>query len=212
MMRLGLLIPSSNVVMEPLAAQQPDMQVHVNRLKVLDVSLKPASQAQFELDAQVAAAKLLCDAKVDRIVWGGTSASWLGFAHDQIFADRVTAETGVPTTTTVLKINQALSDLGVTRVGLVTPYTIDVAEQINANYAAAGYVIGAWHNHGGDKSYDFAAIPQAVIETMIREVAQADVEAIIVMCTNMAAASLAQELSASLDRPVIDSAMASFRD
>ena len=65
-MRLGLLIPSSNVVLEPLAVQlqsiRPDLHVHVSRLGVIDVQLDAASRAQFEMDAHVAAAKLLCDA------------------------------------------------------------------------------------------------------------------------------------------------------
>ena len=86
-MRLGLLIPSSNVVLEPLAvrlqAKRPEVSVHVSRLGVIDVQLDATSRAQFEMDAQVAAAKLLCDAKVDQITWGGTSASWLGIAHDE---------------------------------------------------------------------------------------------------------------------------------
>ncbi|SDX62105.1 maleate isomerase [Ruegeria halocynthiae] len=211
MTRLGLLIPSSNVVMEPLAARQPDVQVHVNRLPVLDVPLDPASQAQFALDGQVAAAKLLCDANVDKIVWGGTSASWLEFVHDTVFAKRVTAETGVPTTTTVLQINEELSQRRIKRIGMVTPYTADVARQINRNYDAEGFEVSAWRNYGGSMSHDFAAIPKSVIKTMICEVAKSDVEAIIVMCTNVAAADLSDELSQTLGRPVIDSALSSFR-
>lgn len=211
MTRLGLLIPSSNSVMEPLAARQSDIQVHVNRLGVIDVSLAPASQAQFAMDGQVAAARVLCDVAVERIVWGGTSASWLGFAHDHAFADRVTAETGVPTTTAVLQINRQLADLGVRRIGLVTPYATDVAEQINRNYEAKGFHVGAWRNHGGHLSRDFAAIPQSTIRSMICEAAEPGVEAIVVMCTNLAAADLAVELTETLGIPVIDSALASFR-
>jgi maleate isomerase len=210
MTRLGLLIPSSNVVLEPLAARQKNFQVHVNRLPVYDVSLDPASQAQFELDGQVAAAKLLCDAKVDRIIWGGTSASWLGFDRDIDFAERVTFETGVPTTTTVLEINRQLSEMDARRVGMVTPYTDDVAMQINRNYQAAGFHIGGWSNHGGTLSNDFASIPESEIEAMIRNVAHEDLDAIIIMCTNVAAAYLATRLKSILGLPIIDSATASL--
>lgn len=210
MTRLGLLIPSSNVVLEPLAARQTDMRVHVNRLPVYDVSLDPTSQAQFAMDGQVAAAKLLCDAKVDRIVWAGTSASWLGFEHDAVFAKRVTAETGIPTTTTILNINQELSELGIKRIGLVTPYTDEVAAQINRNYQNAGFTIGGWSNYGGTLSNDFAAITENEIEAMIRKVARQDVNAIVIMCTNLAAADLAINLKTSLDLPIIDSALSSF--
>ena len=211
MMRLGLLIPSSNSVMEPLAARQANMQVHVNRLGVVDISLAPESQAQFAMDEQVAAAKILCDVAVERIVWGGTSASWLGFGHDHAFVDRVTDETGIPTTTAVLQINHQLADLGVQRIGIVTPYATDVAQQINRNYEAEGFHVGNWRNHGSQLSRDFAAISPSVIRNMICEAAVPGVEAIVVMCTNLAAADLAVELTETLGIPVIDSALASFR-
>lgn len=210
MIRLGLLIPSSNVVLEPLAGRQTHIQTHVNRLPVYDVALGAESQAQFALDGQVAAAKLLFDAKVDRIIWGGTSASWLGFERDTAFAERVTAETGVPTSTAVLEINRTLSEMGARRIGMVTPYTEDVAIQINRNYEAAGYIVAGWSNHGGTLSKDFAAIPETALEVMIREVAQYDVDAIVIMCTNIAAADLAKRLECVLNVPIIDSAMSSL--
>ncbi|MBN9673749.1 aspartate/glutamate racemase family protein [Roseibium aggregatum] len=210
MRRLGLLIPSSNVVLEPLAVKRSDLQVHVTRLGVLDVKLDADSLAQFAMDKQVAAAKLLCDAKVEAIVWGGTSASWLGIEHDETFVRRVEAETGVPTTTTVLEINRQLAALGAKRIGVVTPYTEDVAMQINRNYAAMGYEIGGWRHDGGDLSNDFAKIPEDTIQKMIEDVAQNDVEAVVIMCTNVAAADLADRLQPRLGISIIDSAAATL--
>lgn len=209
-MRLGLLIPSSNVVLEPLAVrlqtQTADLTIHVARLGVLDVQLNTASRSQFKLDAQVAAAKLLCDAKVDRITWGGTSASWLGFAHDEAFVARMEKETGIPTSTCVLDINNRLTNLGVTQLGLVTPYTNDVATQINQNYTEMGFNVVASRNNGGLLSNDFAAIKSSVIEQMVQEVAVAKPDAIVIMCTNMAGAQKASQLESDLGLPILDSA------
>ncbi|MBU2866033.1 maleate cis-trans isomerase family protein [Pacificibacter marinus] len=210
MKRLGLLIPSSNVVLEPLAAKRTDIQVHVTRLGVLTVKLDPVSQAQFAMDTHVAAAKLLHDAKVDGIVWGGTSASWLGVAHDEAFVARVEAETGIPTTTTVLEINRQLRTMGAKRIGLVTPYTSDVAQRINQNYETLGFEIGAWRADGGDLSNDFAKISEDIIEGMIRDVAQEKVDAIVIMCTNVAGARIASNMTEILRVPVLDSAIATL--
>ena len=209
-MRLGLLIPSSNVVLEPLAVRRqneiPDLQVHVSRLGVLDVKLDVSSRAQFELEARVTAAKLLCDAKVDQIVWGGTSASWLGIAEDEEFKARVEAETGTPTTTTVIEINRRLTSMGAKRLGLVTPYTDDVAEQINRHYTSLGFEVVSSANDGGDMSHDFAAIKPAVIKRMILDTAKSLPDAIVIMCTNVAAATIAAEQTANLGIPILDSA------
>ena len=209
-MRLGLLIPSSNVVLEPLAVhlqtQIPSLTIHVARLGVLDIKLDAASRSQFELDAQVTAAKLLCDANVDCITWGGTSASWLGVAHDEAFVARIEQETGMPTTTCVLDINNRLANLDVRRLGLVTPYTNDVAAQINRNYTDMGFDVVASRNDGGTLSNDFAAIKSNVIAQMVQEVATSKPDAIVIMCTNMAGADIAAQLESDLGFPILDSA------
>ena len=158
------------------------------------------------MDAQVAAAKLLCDAKVDQITWGGTSASWLGVAHDEAFVQRVTHETGVPATTCVLDINRRLRKLGAKRLGMVTPYTHDVATQINRNYVDLGFEVIAASNAGGKLSHDFAAIPTAVIERMIKGVVASQPDAIVIMCTNVAAADIAARLELELGILILDSA------
>lgn len=122
MKRFGLLIPSSNVVLEALIKKtKSDATIHVARLGVLDVKLDKTSRAQFELEIQLDAAKLLCDAKVDTIVWGGTSASWLGIENDLRFVDQMQHKTGVPTGSCVLEINRQLDLLGARRLGIVTP-------------------------------------------------------------------------------------------
>ena len=209
-MRLGLVIPSSNVVLEPLAAalqrDRADLTVHVSRLGVLAIQLDDASRAQFELDAHVAAAVLLNDAKVDRIIWGGTSASWLGIAKDEAFVARVTAETGVPTTTSVLEINRQLNALGARRIAIVTPYTEDVAEQINETYRGLGFEITASRNHGGKMSLEYASIPPDVIAEMVVDVAGTGPDAIVIMCTNVAGADVAAKLAPELGLPILDSA------
>jgi maleate isomerase len=211
MRRFGLLIPSSNVVLEPLIKQASGgTTIHVSRLGVLDVKLDVASRAQFEQETQLAAAKLLCDAKVEAVVWGGTSASWLGLDHDTRFVDLMQQQTGVPTGSCVLEINRQLRALGAKRLGMVTPYTSDVAEQINRNYEAMGFEVASSVHDGGDLSNDFASIAQETIAQMIRTVAATGPDAIIIMCTNVAGAALAQCLSDEVGCPIIDSAAATL--
>ena len=84
--RIGIVIPSSNVVIEPLVARsfwKSDNTVHFSRLGVVKIELDGGSLAQFEMEEQLSAAKKLGDARVDAIVWGGTSSSWLGIERDE---------------------------------------------------------------------------------------------------------------------------------
>ncbi|WP_223296053.1 aspartate/glutamate racemase family protein [Thalassobium sp. R2A62] len=198
-------------MLEPLIKQAwVGSTIHVSRLGVLDVKLNAASRAQFEQETQLTAAKLLCDAKVEAVVWGGTSASWLGLDHDIHFVDLMQQKTGVPTGSCVLEINRQLRALGAKRLGIVTPYTLDVAAQINRNYEAMGFQIATSVNDGGDLSNDFAGIPQDTIARMIRTAAAAGPDAIIIMCTNVAGAALAQSMSNEVGCPIIDSAAATL--
>ena len=89
---------------------------------------------------------------------------------------------------------------------MVTPYTDDVATQINRNYVDLGFEVIAAINDGGKLSHDFAAIPPAVIERMIKGVAASQPDAIVIMCTNVAATYIAARLELELGIPILDSA------
>ncbi|MDP9097202.1 MAG: Asp/Glu/hydantoin racemase, partial [Pseudomonadota bacterium] len=73
--RLGMLTPSSNTVLEPVIAQLvaglPGLSVHFSRFAVTEIALTPAALGQFAPAGMVAAARLLADAKVDTIAWNG---------------------------------------------------------------------------------------------------------------------------------------------
>ena len=207
--RLGIVLPSSNTVLEPLASEMlagTGVTAHFSRLGVFDVALDSASRAQFALQRHVEAATLLADAKVDAIVWGGTSASWLGPDHDRAFCEAVETATGIRTTTCVLAMNALLKPGPAFRLGLVTPYTDEVHAQIVKNYRAQGIRCDAGANCGGTLSRDFADLRPETIAAMVREVSLSRPDAIVIMCTNLRGASVASALAPELGVAVMDSA------
>ena len=212
--RIGIVIPSSNVVIEPLVVQRfqgsPDT-VHFSRLSVLDVKLDAQSLAQFEMEEHLRAARKLCDARVDVIVWGGTSASWLGVQHDEEYCKRITQETGIPATTCVLEMNRQAAELNAKRIAMVTPYTDDVHNRILDNYEASGFLRPTGQNLGGTVSNDFASIPADTLKDMVLSVAKSAPDMIMIMCTNLRGARVADNLSKELGIPVIDSAAATLQ-
>src|SRR5271167_3421279 len=106
--RLGILTPSSNTVLEPLIAAMlddlPEVTAHFARFRVTEIALSAASIAQFDDDEILRAAALLADAKVDAIAWSGTSSAWLGFARDVTLCERILAATGRPACSAVLAV------------------------------------------------------------------------------------------------------------
>ena len=207
--RLGIVTPSSNTVIEPLTSaildDLPEVTAHFPRFKVTEISLSPASVAQFDDEQILGAAALLADAKVDAVAWSGTSAAWLGFARDVALCDRILKSTGHPAGTATLALNEALAASGVKRLGLVTPYRDDVQAKIVANYEAAGIAVVSERHLGISDNYAFAEEPPDRIEALIREVAADKPEAIAVLCSNMRGAPLVSELEAEFGIPIHDS-------
>jgi hypothetical protein len=142
MLRLGMLTPSSNTVLEPVSARivaaLPQISLHASRFHVTQIGLDATAIGQFDDAPILAAAELLAHAKVDVIAWNGTSASWLGLDRDRDLVARIEAATGIPASTCMLGFFDLFRALGVKRLGLVTPYTRDVQEKIAAVYAGEG--------------------------------------------------------------------------
>ncbi len=205
---LGMLTPSSNTVLEPVTAAMlaglSQVSAHFSRFPVTEISLREGALGQFDTRPMLAAARLLADARVDVIAWNGTSAGWLGFESDARLCDLIGAETGVPTASSVLALNEVFALTGVARFALVTPYLEEIQERIVANYAAAGFDCVAERHLGERVNFAFAEFDEARIADMVREVAAAEPEAIAVFCTNFRGAPVAAALEAETGIPVYD--------
>jgi maleate isomerase len=149
---------------------------------------------------------VLCDAGVDSLVRGGTSASWLGADHDARLCDLLEKATGVPSGSCILEMNRLFDTYNAKTFGLVTPYTSDVQKRIIKNYTSMGFTCSAEQHYGGVISSEYAAIEESVIAQMVRNVAQKNPSIIFIMCTNMRGARVSEELSDELGIPVFDSA------
>src|SRR5579871_236809 len=111
--RLGMLTPSSNTVLEPITTAiiggLPEVSVHFARFPVTEISLRDGALGQFDPEKILQAARLLADAQVHVIGWNGTSSGWLGFESDERLCRLITEATGIPATTSVLALNEILA-------------------------------------------------------------------------------------------------------
>ena len=124
--RLGMLTPSSNTVLEPLTsamlADVPGVTAHFGRFRVLKIALDADALGQFTLQPMLGAADLLADAQVQTICWNGTSSGWLGFQSDRDLCAAIEAKTGAKACSSVLALNEILTQTGASRIAFVTPY------------------------------------------------------------------------------------------
>lgn len=207
--RLGMLTPSSNTVLEPVTAAMlaalPDVTSHVSRFRVTEIALSADALGQFAEEGMLKAASLLADAKVDAIAWNGTSAAWLGFERDEALCRSITAQTGIPACTSVLAYREIFQRGRLRRIGLVTPYSAEVQARIAENWGRAGFACVAERHLGLRDNFSFAEVSEATIAAMVRAVAAEGCESVAILCTNLRGAALVPALEAELGVPVYDS-------
>jgi len=191
-------VPSSNTALEPLVSaiissiqsEELSISAHFSRFRVTTIDLSQKANAQFELGTILSAARLLADAHVDVIGWGGTSAGWLGFEVDERLCAAIEAETKIPATTSTLALNQLLSLNGVKALGLVTPYLEEMNDRIISNYSTAGIVIKkSQETHLGiTDNNKIVTVDEETLDGMVQVVADNGAKVITTFCTNLHAA------------------------
>jgi maleate isomerase len=213
--RLGVLVPSSNTALEPLtqamiaSIQEPDLSVsvHFSRFRVTHISLSASSDAQFQRDVVLEAARLLADARVDVIGWSGTSAGWMGFEKDEKLCEAIEQDTGIPATTSTLGLNRVLERIGAKQLGLVTPYAVEMNDAIRSNYAGIGIDIPiSLDQHLGIlENTKIADIDEATLDNMVAAVVKEGASVVTTFCTNLSAAQRVDHWEKKYDITVLDS-------
>ena len=205
---LGMLTPSSNTILEPvtsaMVAGLDEVSAHFGRFEVTRISLSDQALKQFQPEPILAAARLLSHAKVDVIAWNGTSSGWLGFEADENLCAAITAETGIPATTSVLALNEIFARTGVKRFALVSPYLDDIQEAIIANYGKSGFECVS-ERHLRDKgNFSFSEVTLETIWDMLMAVAADKPDAVTTFCTNLNGAPLAERFEKETGIPLYD--------
>jgi maleate isomerase len=204
---VSTITPSGNTVVERVTlavlADFPEVSAHFSRTPVHGE--RDPFPGTYDFESMLAAARLLAHAKPNVIVWNGSKGGSIDFALDLELCRRITAETGVPSTTSTLALNEVLKATRVQRCALVSPYDAQYQQKTIACFARAGYECVAEAHSGLKDNLSFASVPADAIAEMVRSVARAKPEAIVTFCTNFLAAPVVPALEAELGIPIYDS-------
>jgi maleate isomerase len=205
--RVGLLVPSSNTVMEPdfWEALPPDATLHTARMYLEDTT--PEAESRMLDEHVLPAARDLATARPDLIVFGCTSAGALrGNRYDAELCARISELSGVPTVSVIAAVRQAIAASGARRVGVVTPYVEELNRPIRESLEADGVEVAVIAGLGIADNFQIATVPAARIcdfaEQTLRGLA---VDLAFVSCTNFPAYAAVPELERRLGRPVVTS-------
>ncbi|MBU7015008.1 MAG: aspartate/glutamate racemase family protein [Theionarchaea archaeon] len=194
-MHLGLLVPSSNTVMEEELSQY--VIVHSTRIALRTVDEISLKNMNTEIEKAV---QLLTDCNPAVIVYGCTSGSFVEDIRKSF------AATTIPVITTSEAVVNALKALQVGSVSVGTPYTDAINQKEKAFLESHGFTVS---DIKGLNLTDNTEIgKQETAYELARSLKKAD--AIFISCTNFRTFNVIQKLEDGLGIPVISSNSASL--
>ena len=205
--RVGLMVPSSNTVMEPDFHRQLDATciISTDRMYLVDVT----AEAETVMLAQEVprSARALKSTDPHVLVFGCTSAGSLGgLQHDRDIARRVTEQTGVPTVTVLGSVLHQLELRSPSRVAVFTPYTDDLNRSVAHCIAEAGYELAKTAGMGIVSNREIGKVsPASIVKFVTAQMAGVKADAVFLSCTNWQAVDARTEVEERLGVPIVTS-------
>ena len=205
--RVGLMVPSSNTMMEPdfIAGLGSVATLHTARMLLEDTTAEGENRMLDEF--ALPAARDLGTARVDVVVFGCTSAGALrGNDYDAELCRRVSETAGAPVVSTISSVRSAIRREGARRVGVITPYIDELNEKIKASVEADGVQVAKIAGLGMTENYAIARVPPGDIEEFAAgQLSGLDIDLVFASCTNFAAMTAMDSIAKRIDRPVVTS-------
>jgi maleate isomerase len=202
--RIGLMIPSSNTVMEADFQRVfggratihtarmflPDPVTADDELRMLDEFAAPAARDVGSVEPQV-------------VVFGCTSAGALrGAESDARLRDELATAADAPVIGVFDTIGLSLERLGCRRVAVVTPYVDELNDVIVKGMEAQGFDVTIAGMGLADNIAIGRVEPAEILEFVVANTPD-DAEAVAIPCTNFRSFEVREELQQRLGRPVV---------
>ena len=206
-LRIGLIVPSSNTVMEPDFHRElaPPGIVSTARIFLEDVT-RQAELRMLKEDLP-RAAELIRTTAPDIVVFGCTSAGALGaLSHDEAIRDMLAKATGAIAVTVLQAVLAKLQSIQPRKLAVFTPYIEDLTSAVARSLAEAGFppIIAA--GMGIQANLEIGRVPPAEIVNFVSDmISGLAPDCVFLSCTNWRAIEAIQPLQAKLSVPVISS-------
>lgn len=204
--RLGVVALASDLTTEPDFATifgPADVAVHVSRVRNAN-PVTPANLRKMAGRLTEAASLLVDGVPLGAIYYSCTSASVV-IGDAEVAASINAARPGVPVVTPSGAARQAFAALGVHRIALLTPYTVETTEPMAAYFAANGFDVTACACLGIEDDRDMAHVTAETIVAAARAVDAPEAEAIFISCTALPAAAVVAAIEEATGKPVVTS-------
>jgi maleate isomerase len=210
--RLGLMIPSSNSVMEPDFYRNlpPSITLHTARMHMEKTTV--AGEERMLDEFALPAAENLSTVRPHVVVFGCTSAGALrGHKYDQELCSKVSVITNCPAVSVIESVNEALVATEAKRVLILTPYVNELNQLIKQSVEETGLEVMAIYGLGISENFAIAHISTDKIVKFAKEKIQGlNPDCLFISCTNFPAMEAIPKLKAAFNLPVITSNQAAL--
>jgi maleate isomerase len=207
--RIGILLPSSNMTLEPEFYKMipSGITVHTTRLLLKEVKYEAWMVMNQEIEK---ASEYLATAEVDVILFACTGASFAKPGYDQEIIERIKRATGIQGTTTSTSLLEALHCLKIKRISLATPYPVEVNQIAKRFFVNHGIEVVAEKGLGIAGSAEIGRLPPSVSYQIGLEVDRPEAEGVLLSCTNLRTMEILEGLETKVGKPVLSSNQASL--
>jgi maleate isomerase len=208
--RIGLVVPSTNVTVQPETEQlrMPGVTCHTGRVSILErpLNTEEAFNAHMQMmrDGIGTAIDQIMTAGLDHLIMGVALESFWGgiAAADKLQAD-LNVRAGVGVTMGSTASVAALKKFGARRLGILTPHQPRGDEMVRAYFAEAGFDVVRLMGLKCAKPSLIAQVTQDEIRAALRELDGPDVEALVSLGTALPAAAVSAEAERWFGKPVL---------
>jgi maleate isomerase len=203
-LRIGMLVPSGNVIIEPQvnAMLPPGVALYATRLP-----LRGSAEAELLAMAENVedAARLLAHARPGLIAFNCTAVSTYSKAMDADIERRIAAATGLPALMTSKAIVGALKAFKARKLVLLTPYIAEVNAREVRFLQGEGVEVLSETGLGLNTNTEMAQLEPDVWIELGRKHRDSRADAYLVSCTAVRSAEAIDGLERELGRPVVTS-------
>jgi maleate isomerase len=212
MTRIGLIIPSSNRMVEQEMVRHvpPGVTAHVARLRMTGAHRVGIDAL---LPRVVEAAETLVDARCDVVAFHCTANSTAEGTEGEDKLVAALRRAGAPrATTTATAIRAAFDALAARRIVLITPYSQETTDHEAEFLRHAGYEVLAARGFALKGSDEYRATPAQFWRDRALEAARPDADCYLLSCANISTFPVIAEIEQKLGRPVVSSNQAVIFD
>jgi maleate isomerase len=209
--RIGLIIPSTNAVMEGAFWRLAPPGVSIYTSRILQVETTPESLVESAKHIETAA-NLLRTAEPDIVVYADTSGTFVGGEEwNQDITNTIESRSEARGLTTSTAVVEALRSLKARSLSVATPYTESINKRLTEYLKSHDFSIESICGMGISRNLDFGQISaQSVYSFAKRSFVRSD--ALFIPCTNLDTLEILGALQDDLGVPVVTAVTATVKE